>query len=304
MQRIEPYAPNEINRLNGHSETKSSSGNASVLSENTAKARLSVSQNPDPLQKETKSLGRLSVSQDSDPVKEGKHLACMYPFTFHKHQTFVCLNYLFDPSVSEPPVSDSVLMPMLAHLLFYGLFEATGSAPSTPQRISLNSGPKTVSGSLTTVPIATAQKRSSLRSHSTSNVPIINKSDIIPVVVPRSSGRSEPVAEPRKEDGVFGRMMPLSLQSKAADLHNFPIRDEVDKPHIPPVSESAASMGGQLSTVADKNFFPTAVSSTQGIPNSEKALNYASSGTDKHEINSLTAECSQHEIHTYFTLLF
>ncbi|KAI9083938.1 hypothetical protein K1719_034196 [Acacia pycnantha] len=215
ISRIEPYAPSDKNRLNGHSETKSSSGNISVLSENTAKARLSVSQNTDPLQKETKSLGRLSVSQDSDPVKEGKHLA------------------------------------------------STGSAPGTPQRISLNSGSKTVSGSLANVSNTIAQKRSSLKSHSTSNVSNINKSDIMPVIVPRSSGRSEPVAEPRKEVGISGRMMQFSLQSKAADLHNLSNRDEVDKPHIAPVSESATSMGGQLSTVADKKFFHPAVSLTQ-----------------------------------------
>ncbi|KAF7809559.1 katanin p80 WD40 repeat-containing subunit B1-like protein [Senna tora] len=214
ISRIEPYAPNDVNRLNGHSETKSSSGNMSVLNENTAKARLSVSQNPDPLQKETKSLGRLSVSQDSDPLKEGKYLA------------------------------------------------STGSAPSTPQRINLNSGPKTVSGSLPAVPNATVQKRT-LKSHSMSNVPVINKSDIIPVIVPRSSGRSEPVAESRKEGGVSGRMMPFSLQSKAADLRNIPNRDEVDKPHISSVSEPAASVGGQLSTSAEKNYFPAAISSTQ-----------------------------------------
>ncbi|GAU50656.1 hypothetical protein TSUD_228050 [Trifolium subterraneum] len=58
ISRIEPYALNSMNQLNGHSESKSSSGNTTVLNEITAKARLSVSQNPDPLLKETRSLGR------------------------------------------------------------------------------------------------------------------------------------------------------------------------------------------------------------------------------------------------------
>lgn len=110
MQRIEPYAPGDKSRLNGHSETKSSSGNIPVLSENTVKTRLPVSQNTDPLQKETKSLGRLSVSQDSDPVKEGKHLACKHPFSL----TYV----LFDP-LCRLPESDCGLMSMLTHLLFF-----------------------------------------------------------------------------------------------------------------------------------------------------------------------------------------
>lgn len=80
-QRIEPYAVGNASRLNGHSESKSSTGgNLSILSENTSKAslgRLSVSQSSDPLAKETKSLGRLSVSQNSDVVKEPKILSCM-----------------------------------------------------------------------------------------------------------------------------------------------------------------------------------------------------------------------------------
>lgn len=131
----------------------------------------------------------------------------------------------------------------------------------------MNSGSKPVSG-LANVSNTIAQKRSSLKSHSASNVANINKSDIIPVIVPRSSGRSEPVAEPRKESGISGRMMQFSLQSKAADAHNLSNRDEVDKPQIAPVSESAPSMGGQLSTVADKKIFPPSVSLTQGISNS------------------------------------
>jgi len=54
-----------------------------VLNEITAKARLSVPQNPDQLLKETRTLGRLSVSsQDSDPLKEGKCLPCIYPSLF------------------------------------------------------------------------------------------------------------------------------------------------------------------------------------------------------------------------------
>ncbi|TKY46823.1 inactive purple acid phosphatase 27 [Spatholobus suberectus] len=189
-----------------------------VLNEITAKTRPSVSQNPDQLLMETRSLGRLSVFQDSDPLKEGK-----------------CLTY-------------------------------TGSAPSTHQRINLNSGPKTVPGGLTTVLNTTTQKRSSLKSHTTSSIPLINKSDIIPVIVPRTSMRSEPVADSRKEVGIAGRTMPFPLQSKAADMSKFPNnRDDVDKPFPPPppplpVTESAASKGSELSGFADKNNFPASVS--------------------------------------------
>ncbi|KAL2335782.1 hypothetical protein Fmac_016995 [Flemingia macrophylla] len=222
ISRIEPYAPNNVNQLNGHSETKSSSGNMTE-NEITAKARLSVSQNPDQLLKETRSLGRLSVSQDSDPIKEGKCVA------------------------------------------------STGSAPSTPQRINLNSGSKTVPGCSATVLNATAQKRSALKSHTTSSVPLINKSDIIPVIVPRTSTRSEPVADSRKEVGVAGRTMPFPLQSKPPDMRKFPNnRDDVDKAYLPPITESIASKGSELSSFADKNNFPASVSSTQ-VPDEARA---------------------------------
>ena len=76
-QRTEPYAINNVNRLNGRSEPKSSS-NLSLQNENNAKANfggLSVSQTSDPLLKETKTLGRLSVSQNAD-VKDPKPLSC------------------------------------------------------------------------------------------------------------------------------------------------------------------------------------------------------------------------------------
>lgn len=80
-QRIEPYTIGNASRLNGRSESKSSSGgNMSLVNENTAKAnlgRFSVSQSTDPLAKDTKSLGRLSVNQNSDAVKEPKILTCM-----------------------------------------------------------------------------------------------------------------------------------------------------------------------------------------------------------------------------------
>lgn len=141
-----------------------------------------------------------------------------------------------------------------------GLYEATGSAPSTPQRINLNSGPKTVSGGSTAMLNATTQKRST-------------KSDIIPVIVPRTSTRSEPVADSRKEVGDAGTTMPFSLQSKAVDIRKFPnSRDDVDKPPLSPVTESAASKCSELSGFADKNNFPASVSSIQGIPIPKKGF--------------------------------
>jgi len=177
------------------------------------------------------------------------------------------INCLFNPSYFDPSGSycskyasghNFSLLDLLLH-------EATGSAPSTPQRINSNSGSKTVSGGSTAVLNSTAQKRSSLKSHTTSSVPLINRSDIIPVIVPRTSTRPEPVADSRKEVGVAGTTMPLSLQSKAVDIRKFTNnRDDVDKPPFSHVTEFAASKGNELSGFADKNNLPASVSSTQG----------------------------------------
>lgn len=93
-QRIEPYAIGSATRLNGHPESKATSGeNLSVLTENTSKrsfGRLSVSQNSDPLVKEAKPLERLSISQNSDPaVEDSKFLACMLPFILLSSAFFI-----------------------------------------------------------------------------------------------------------------------------------------------------------------------------------------------------------------------
>lgn len=77
ISRIEPYSVASATRSNGRQESKSSaSGNLSLMTDNSVKTglgRLSVSQNPDPVVKETKSLGRLSISQDP-LTKESKPL--------------------------------------------------------------------------------------------------------------------------------------------------------------------------------------------------------------------------------------
>lgn len=240
LSRIEPYAVGNVTRLNGHSESKSSSsGNLSVLTENTTKAslgRLSISQNTELIMKETKSLGRLSVSQNSDPVdKETKCLA------------------------------------------------STGSVPGTPQRVNLNTGPKTTLASSTTAP-----KRISAKAHSTANVSAFNKSDVIPVIVPRTNVRLDQAAESRKEVGVSGRTIPFSLQSRTSDFRKSPNRrDELERPTVSVPSENAGSKATDLSTVADRNIFPAVKCSTPGISAAERNVkDDRCIGSGRQEMNS------------------
>ena len=93
-------------------------------------------------------------------------------------------------------------------IFFFVLIEATGNGPSTPQRVSSNAGPKANSVSSVAVPNAVVPKRNSVKATSTFNNPIFNKSDVIPVIVPRTNSRHEQ-DESRKDFDVAGRAMPL-----------------------------------------------------------------------------------------------
>ncbi|KAK9275625.1 hypothetical protein L1049_022892 [Liquidambar formosana] len=304
ISRIEPYAIGNVTRSNGHPESKStSSANLSVLTENTAKAslgRLSVSQNSDPLLKETKSMGRLSVSQNSDPaVKESKFLA------------------------------------------------STGSLPGTPQRVNLNTGSRITPASSVAVPSATASKRNAPKAHSTVNAPVFNKSDVMPVIVPRNNVRLEvaaesrkdvmpvivprnsvrlevasesrkdvmPVivprnnvrlevaAESRKEVGVSGLAMPFSLQSKPTDFRKFLNgRDEMDRTTVSGLSETVGSKVTELSGTADRTSFPGVKSSNPGILASERNVkDDRFIGSGKHEINSMKEPPTSYQHDSYDT---
>ncbi|XP_022743815.1 katanin p80 WD40 repeat-containing subunit B1 homolog isoform X2 [Durio zibethinus] len=299
ISRIEPYAVGNANRVNGHSEPKSSSGgNLPVLNENTTKAsmgKLSVSQNPEPLAKETKSLGRLSLSQNSDPAKESKSLT------------------------------------------------STGNVPGTPQRVNLNTAPKTTQQGTVIVPSVAAPKRSSTRASSAVNVPIFSKSDTIPVIVPRNdtkleqatqsrkevgiSGRSleqaaesrrevaiagriletsqlaaesrkeagtvgrtlEQGADARKELGIVGRTMPFSLQSKTSSFRKFQnSREDMDRPAISALSETTSSKAADFSCVLDRTIFPAVTGSIQGMSATERNVREDRCiGSGKSEPNSV-----------------
>ncbi|XP_015886848.2 katanin p80 WD40 repeat-containing subunit B1 homolog KTN80.4 isoform X3 [Ziziphus jujuba] len=208
-------------------------------------------------------LGRFSVSQSTDPLaKETKSLGRL--------------------SVSQN--SDAVKEPKV--------LTSMGSAPGTPQRINVNSTPKTIPASSMALPSTTTLKRNSAKAHSVANVPTFNKSDIIPVIVPRTSIRSDLAAESRKEGGLVARTMPLSLQSKATEFRRFPnSREEVDKPTVPVVSEPTPKVA-EFSSVADRNFFPAVTSSTHGISTTAKDERCNLSG--KQETSSMmepTANC-------------
>lgn len=170
----------------------------------------------------------------------------------------------------------------------------------------MNSSPKTIAATSAAVPSATTLKRSSTKINSTANLPSFNKSDVIPVIVPRTSIRSELPAESRKEAGVSGRTLAFSLQSKATDFRKLSnSREEVDKPTVSSVSDSAASKATELSSAADKNGFSTVISSTQGIHTAERnTKDDRYFGPGKHETSSMVEATASYQHESCMYLIF
>ena len=107
------------------------------------------------------------------------------------------------------------LLPIhLSYSGFYILVKATGNVPGTPQRVNLNTAPKTTQLSSVTVPSVAAPKRSSTRASTAVNIPIFSKSDVVPVIVPRNDTRLEQAAESRKEVGISGRSLEQAAESR------------------------------------------------------------------------------------------
>ncbi|KAI4384317.1 hypothetical protein MLD38_002488 [Melastoma candidum] len=167
-----------------------------------------------------------------------------------------------------------------------------GSIPSTPQRVHMNAGAKVNS---MTVPSTTAPKRNVGKAHSTIGIPSFEKSDIVPVVVPRNDARAEVAVESRKDVGLASRTMPFSLQSKTIELRGSSDgRGDLDQPTISAQPE-AASPGG----IVNRNLFPVVRVPTQGFSVSERSSREDSSTSlSKHETNSETeAHIVPHEIY-------
>ncbi|KAL4348955.1 hypothetical protein GQ457_17G012890 [Hibiscus cannabinus] len=131
------------------------------------------------------SMGRFSVSQNPDTsLKETKSLGRL------------SISQNSDPSKESKNLA------------------STGNVPGTPQRVNLNTAPKTTQSSSVTVPSGTAPKRSSMRTSSVVSVPNFNRSDVIPVIVPRDDMRLDSAVESRKEVGISGRRLEQASESR------------------------------------------------------------------------------------------
>lgn len=190
------------------------------------------------------SLGRLSTSQNSDPImKETKSLGRL------------------SVSQNSDPIKESKTL------------SSTGSVPGTPQKVNLSTGPKTNLAGSASLPSVAALKKNPSKSASAANVPILSKSDFIPVIVPRTNSRFEPAAESRKEFGIAGRTMPFSLQSKISDLRKVQnSRDEIDRQSNSVLPETTGTQATELSSIVERNNFPAVKGSIQGMSAAERNM--------------------------------
>ncbi|KAL3510158.1 hypothetical protein ACH5RR_029559 [Cinchona calisaya] len=172
------------------------------------------------------SLGRLSISQNSDPMKEAKSSGQ--------------LSTSQNSDLNKESKS----------------FASTGNAPGNPQRVNLSAGPKVAPINSTVALNAAVPKKNAVKVQSVANASIISRSDVIPVVVPRHNLRFEQAAESRKE-GIIGRTMPLSLQSRGSDIRNSSnIRDDLERPNATSQPEVQVAKGAELSGVTDRKTIP------------------------------------------------
>ncbi|XP_010933310.2 katanin p80 WD40 repeat-containing subunit B1 homolog KTN80.3 isoform X4 [Elaeis guineensis] len=101
---------------------------------------------------------------------------------------------------------------------------STGTVPGTPHRTGLSSVLKMTAANSATTPDATVLKRSSSKSHGTTNLQTLNKSDLVPVIVPSTSSRADLAADSRKEtNDVIPVVVPKT--SSRVDLAPDPRKD-------------------------------------------------------------------------------
>ena len=106
----------------------------------------------------------------------------------------------------------------------------------------------------------TTLKRSSSKSHGTTNPPSSNKSDVVPVIVPRTSSRMELASDSRRDIGA-GRTIPYNAQSKLTDLRKLSNASDLDRSSI----STQSGFLGNKNTEPNEDMDPNFVSAADGV---------------------------------------
>lgn len=155
-------------------------------------------------------------------------------------------------------------------MFFYLLIEATVSTPSTPQKSNFGAVSKTAQINAPTISNATNPKRQAAKVQSTASISLFNRSDVIPVIVPRNNPRTEQAAESRKEDAPV-KAVPLHLQSKTSDVRKIiNSRDDFERANFSSQSDNEPPKSMDLN-VSDRSFSASVKSSISGLAADRKA---------------------------------
>ncbi|XP_011070501.1 katanin p80 WD40 repeat-containing subunit B1 homolog isoform X2 [Sesamum indicum] len=184
-------------------------------------------------------LGRLSISHNSDSVKETR--------------SFTRLSVQQNSDLNKDSKSVS----------------STASTPCTPQRSNFSGVPKATQINSAAVANATNPKRQAAKVQPTASISVFNRSDVIPVVVPRNSQRLEQASESRKEDAPV-KTVPLSYQSKTSELRKFVnARDDLERPVVSAQSDNELPKATDFS-VPDRIIGTSVKSSVSGVAAAER----------------------------------
>ncbi|KAG6511509.1 hypothetical protein ZIOFF_029577 [Zingiber officinale] len=139
---------------------------------------------------------------------------------------------------------------------------------STPQKIGTSGAPKTTAAAPSAVASITA-KRSSTKSNVATSLQAINKTNIIPVIVPRSSPRPDLSSDSASSDSAketdVGRTIQSDIQSKFSSFRNAPnIREDSDKADVSK-SGFVASRNTEQHELLGQNAISSDISITQAL---------------------------------------
>lgn len=171
--------------------------------------------------------------------------------------------------------------------------------PGTTQKVNLSTGPKAPPFSSRAVSNTTGVKRNSAKTQSTENGSIVNKSEIIPVLVPRNNERTELASECRK-GGVAGREMPQRLQPKVSDWKSPTTNEDLGMPTSAAQSEVEVPKAIESSSPADRNTFPSVKCSIFETAATDRSVNDDKNlVSTKLDINTAHEPLSRHQIENY-----
>lgn len=215
---------------------------------------------------------------------------------------------------------------------------STGNVPGTPQRPVVNAGTKIAavnsSANTTTTLSSISLKRSFPKGNGTTGMQTINKPDVMPVIVPRTSAKLEQVTESRKENAterkepVFEsrketvaerkesvaerkesvaesrkevsaeRTVTYNIQSKSTDSRRPPTsRDSSDRVNIPIHSGLMGSKNGD--DIADQDLLNAANGVNQPSTNNEKRVDVRNTGNAKLRENLSVEPSTNYQRETY-----